>query len=153
MNAMIADLLLAAQDRMELTEEGWVEKVVHPVHGRASVAVIFTLGRLGVPEGWIYDNVRLTPDHDGLRYVPDLFVVRPENPVQPEDERDYAGAPDLAVEILSPSSLTRDQEEKRRRYAARGIPHYWMVDPRTLRVQWLRLEGDATPSRGGVSAH
>ena len=90
-----------------------------------------------------------------LRYAPDVFVVLPSNPVPIEDYADYAGAPDLAVEVLSgdvnsPNATTRsharaarlrDTDEKRRRYAERGIPHYWIADPDTGRVRWLRLEG------------
>ena len=37
--------------------------------------------------------------------------------------------------------------EKRRAYAARGIPHYWIVDPRTRRVAWLVLD----PRRGAYA--
>jgi Uma2 family endonuclease len=133
-------LLLDAAERMELTEEGWVEKVVHPAHGRATAAATVTLYRLGVPETCLYDNVRLAADDAGLRYVPDLLVVRPENPVQPVDDQDYAGVPDLIVEAVSPSSVVRDEQEKRRRYATRGVPHYWLLYPHTLQLRWLRLE-------------
>ena len=38
--------------------------------------------------------------------------------------------PDLAVEVLSPDSATRDLVEKLREYAAVGVPHYWVLDPR-----------------------
>ena len=141
----VRDLLVAAEDRMELTERGWIEKVVHPARGRASARVIALLLRLGVPEDDIYDNTRLTPDPDGLRYIPDLMVILPANPTPAQDDADYAGAPDLAVEILSPGDANRqrDLEEKRRRYALRGIPHYWIVDPQMREVTWLRLREGA----------
>ena len=144
--APVVDLLAAAAERMELTEEGWVEKVVRPAHGRATAGAMATLLRLGVPWECVYDNVRLAPEPDGVRYVPDLLVVRPENPMQPEDDQDYAGVPDLIVEAVSPSSVARDEQEKRRRYAARGVPHYWLLYPlprRVVRVRWLRLEDGA----------
>jgi Uma2 family endonuclease len=35
------------------------------------------------------------------------------------------------VEILSPSTRSRDLGIKLRRYAAAGVPHYWTLDPRT----------------------
>jgi len=44
-------------------------------------------------------------------------------------ERGLEGAPDLVVEVLSPSSATRDRGIKLRRYAASGVPHYWILDP------------------------
>ena len=39
------------------------------------------------------------------------------------------GAPDLVVEILSPSSLKRDWEDKRELYAKYGVKEYWIADP------------------------
>src|SRR2546428_4498414 len=50
--------------------------------------------------------------------------------------RGIEGAPDLAVEILSPWSVRRDRVAKAALYARYGIRHYWLVDPeaRTLEV-------------------
>lgn len=39
------------------------------------------------------------------------------------------GAPDLVVEILSPSNHAYDEVVKFKRYDAMGIPEYWIVDP------------------------
>jgi Uma2 family endonuclease len=39
------------------------------------------------------------------------------------------GVPDVVVEILSPSSLDRDQYIKRKLYERFAIPEYWVVDP------------------------
>jgi Uma2 family endonuclease len=151
------EALLEAADRMELTEQGWIEKVTHPGHGRLVARLIIKLAQLGVPEDVIFDNTRQTEGPPNLRYAPDVFVVLPGNPVPIEDHADYAGAPDLAVEVLSgdvhsPDATTRsharaarlrDTDEKRRRYAERGTPHYWIADPDTGAVTWLRLEGGA----------
>ena len=39
------------------------------------------------------------------------------------------GAPDLVVEILSPSSVGRDWSYKRELYAKYGVKEYWIADP------------------------
>src|SRR5689334_12304253 len=39
------------------------------------------------------------------------------------------GGPDLAVEIVSPTSVKRDYQEKFGEYAAAGVREYWIVDP------------------------
>ena len=39
------------------------------------------------------------------------------------------GAPDLVVEILSPSSVSRDWNYKRELYAKYGVEEYWIADP------------------------
>jgi Uma2 family endonuclease len=148
----VDDLLLAAADRMELTERGWIEKVTTVGHGVLQTHITLRLVALGVdPEaiGW---GARLTKERSGAWYVPDGIVVRAGNPVPADPRRIYAGVPDLAIEILSGDPETaagraereRDLVEKRRAYAARGIPHYWIVDPDTRRVAWLVLD----PRRG-----
>ncbi|MEW6228266.1 MAG: Uma2 family endonuclease [Bacillota bacterium] len=39
------------------------------------------------------------------------------------------GAPDLVVEVLSPSNARRDRQEKVLRYRRFGVPHIWVLDP------------------------
>jgi Uma2 family endonuclease len=68
---------------------------------------------------------------------PDLLVVDDSNLVS---ERGIEGPPLLVVEILSPSTRSRDQGVKARRYAELAVRHYWMVDPDNQRVECLRLE-------------
>lgn len=49
------------------------------------------------------------------------------------------GAPDLVVEILSPSTAARDKTFKRSLYAKHGITEYWMVDLTEKTITILRL--------------
>jgi Uma2 family endonuclease len=59
-------------------------------------------------------------------------------------ERYVAGAPDLVVEVLSPSNPGYDKIKKRRLYEAQGVPEYWIVDPAAETVEVYRAA-----SRGG----
>ena len=43
-------------------------------------------------------------------------------------EANIQGAPDLVVEILSPSTSRRDWREKRQLYAEHGVGEYWTAD-------------------------
>ncbi len=51
----------------------------------------------------------------------------------------FAGAPDLVVEVISPSSVRTDRVVKFTAYEAAGIPEYWIANPhlRTLEVYTL----------------
>ena len=54
-------------------------------------------------------------------------------------KRGIEGAPDLVVEVLSPSTEARDRGIKLRRYAAAGVPHYWILDPVARALEPYRL--------------
>lgn len=57
-------------------------------------------------------------------------------------EKNIAGAPDLAVEILSPTTSRTDKITKAQVYARYGVTYYWLVDPEENRVEEYRLEQD-----------
>ncbi len=56
-------------------------------------------------------------------FIPDLVVVGGV-----AERVRYTGIPALAVEVLS-SDRAADLLRKRRKYAAAGLPRYWVVDP------------------------
>ena len=58
---------------------------------------------------------------------PDISVVCDRDKI---GEAYIQGAPDLIVEILSPSTNTVDTILKRELYEKNGVPIYWMIDPR-----------------------
>jgi Uma2 family endonuclease len=59
---------------------------------------------------------------------PDLIIIH-RSRVDIIKMRGIEGAPDLVVEILSPSSLKRDKISKLKSYAYYKIPEYWIVEP------------------------
>ena len=44
-------------------------------------------------------------------------------------------APDIAVEVLSPSTASTDRGRKMRTFARYGVPEYWIVDPSLERIE------------------
>ena len=68
---------------------------------------------------------------------PDLSVVCDRSKI---DRHGCKGAPDLVIEILSPSSLRHDRFVKLGLYQRAGVREYWIVDPEYKSVQVFTLD-------------
>jgi Uma2 family endonuclease len=62
---------------------------------------------------------------------PDITVVCDLTKV---DDKGCDGAPDLIVEILSPSTGSKDLKDKKKVYEFAGVPEYWIVHPQDQTV-------------------
>ena len=82
---------------------------------------------------------------------PDLLFVRAgrESIIT---KRAIEGPPDLAVEIVSPSSTEVDEQVKKKLYARYGVEHYWIVDPDERTVEIYELDGGAYRQVGNEAA-
>jgi Uma2 family endonuclease len=69
---------------------------------------------------------------------PDLAYVRPER-VHLIRKTHVKGPPDWALEIVSPSSVERDYQDKRKQYERAGVPEYWIIDPLEQTMTCYRL--------------
>lgn len=65
---------------------------------------------------------------EGDYMEPDILFVRRER-LGILSDRGVEAAPDLIVEIVSPSTAGRDRGVKLERYRYFGVPEYWVVDP------------------------
>ena len=85
-------------------------------------------------------------------YQPDIIFITRDRLHIIEPAR-VNGAPDLVVEILSPSTAYYDLREKFKVYARCGVKEYWIVDPHDKSVevhegkegkfkQIMRVEGE-----------
>lgn len=70
---------------------------------------------------------------------PDIVVVCDQNKL---DDRGAKGAPDLVVEILSPSTSKRDITVKYELYQRHGVKEYWLLYPNEKLLQLYRLGDD-----------
>ena len=79
------------------------------------------------PVGWALgspSDIELSPD---TIVQPDILVLRRTSDRPPRSWIE-AGLPILVVEVISPSSRSRDRIIKRPRYQRAGIAEYWIVD-------------------------
>jgi len=68
---------------------------------------------------------------------PDLVIVCDHSKL---DDRGCKGAPDLVVEILSPSTASMDKVAKLNKYQEAGVREYWIVDPESNSVLVFTLK-------------
>ena len=70
---------------------------------------------------------------------PDLIFVAREH-LDRLKPAQLDGPPDLIVEIISPSSRSRDRGEKFYEYEAGGVPEYWLLDPIREQAEFYLLD-------------
>ena len=73
---------------------------------------------------------------EGSEVEPDVMVRQPHTDA--EALWDNAPIPILVVEILSPGTRRRDQEQKRALYTDAGVAEYWMVDAERRTITAVR---------------
>jgi len=87
-----------------------------------------------------------------LAYAPVDVVLDSENVVQPDllfmakanlsilQTRGVFDAPDLLIELISPSSVRRDRYVKKELYARFGVKEYWIVDTSNKALEIWKLQ-------------
>jgi Uma2 family endonuclease len=97
-------------------------------------------------------GVRLFPEpdqSDDTVLEPDLVVICDPSKI---DDRGCNGAPDLVIEILSPSNTNKELLLKFNLYCEAGVREYWVIEPETRLVQISLLEkGRYVTATYGVS--
>jgi Uma2 family endonuclease len=111
-----------------------------PKHQRAVARLTFALEGFTQSQGLgeVYPGPIdvLLSDADYLE--PDVVFVRRER-VGIVSGTAIESAPDLVIEVISPSTALRDRGIKRERYALFGVPLYWVVDIELRQIGVYRL--------------
>lgn len=81
-------------------------------------------------------DVELAP---GTVVQPDVVVVLKANAEVMHPSR-IIGAPDIVVEVASPSTATHDRHTKFQAYARAGVREYWIAEPDAKTVELLELD-------------
>lgn len=95
---------------------------------------------------WNYlKGKKCTPISDGStvyltdedHFVPDMMVVCDPDKIKSDG---IYGAPDLVVEVLSPSTMRNDKTHKKTVYARCGVREYWLVSPGEKSIEVFRAD-------------
>ena len=85
----------------------------------------------------IQDGFDLHLSEDNV-FIPDMMVVCDPDKIRGSG---VFGAPDLVVEVLSPSTMRNDKTRKKDTYAKYGVREYWLVSPGDKSVEVYRTDG------------
>ncbi|QHF97613.1 MULTISPECIES: Uma2 family endonuclease [Streptomyces] len=118
-------------------------------HAMTVDALNIRLRELAPAEYWVSREMTTVLDEQNAP-EPDLLVVHADSVQGLDQTRFEPSDVVLAVEVVSPSSRSRDRDTKPLKYARAGIPHYWRVEKENDRpvVHVFELE----PSTGAYVA-
>ena len=146
---MITSLKYTHDDLLQLPDDGKRREIIDgelyvtpsPVNYHQKILFNLTLAFGKFLESHPLGELRFAPldvilsEHDVLE--PDLLFVLNEHLDILQDW--VRGAPDLVIEILSPSTEVRDRGIKLKAYARYGVGEYWIVDPNGQFIEVYRL--------------
>jgi len=156
-----ADYMTWLDDKRRELINGFIHLMLAPIrrHARVSVKVFRAIDNfIELKQGKCHVyyapfDVRLpmqgSLDDDKIYNVvqPDICVVCDRSKL---DDKGCIGAPDLIVEVLSPSTLKYDWNYKFNLYEAAGVREYWIVDPKAKVVYVFLLQPDGKYDLGTV---
>ena len=138
---------MAALNPEDLERYEMIEGVVYDMspspsegHQRATTAIgsLFFSAFKGKCRTYVSPfDVWPTGDANDAYVQPDVTVICDSNKITSDG---CVGAPDLVVEVLSPSTAGKDRKAKLRLYQRSGIREYWIVDPVMRTVEVFRLD-------------
>ena len=97
----------------------------------------------------LFEKANDRPEQVDTMVEPDLSIICDPDKL---DKYGCKGAPDLIIEILSPSTQRHDRMVKYNLYQRAGVREYWMVDPALQTVQVGILEGNVYKIHGVYTA-
>ena len=90
-------------------------------------------------------DVRLQEEEDSSEdeiitvVQPDIAVICDKDKI---DKKGCLGAPDIVIEILSPSTAFKDETNKLKLYEKHGVKEYWIVNPEANYIIIYHLKGN-----------
>lgn len=90
-------------------------------------------------------GVRQSKEDRKNRLIPDILMVCDKEKYNDEDEGDIVGAPDLVIEVLSPSTEKHDRLVKFNKYWTMGVREYWIIDIKSEEIYVYNFEKGTAP--------
>ena len=148
--------LMTAEELIELQDDGHRHELVKGVlltmsppateHGKVQAAIIFFLKSFAQAKelGTVYgeSGFKLETDPDTV-LAPDASFIRSDR-VGAASKGYHFGAPDLAVEVISPSERKSKVEQKTQQWLSLGTRAVWLIRPQSRTVEVVLANGQRT---------
>lgn len=116
----------------------------------AGIAILLEAERAGYGQVFVAPRDVVLDEHNVVQ--PDLLFVTNER-LSIVTEKNIQGAPDLVIEVLSPSTSSKDLGDKLSTYARFGVRYCWLVSPEAEVIRRFALQGgtfvEDVPLRAG----
>ena len=111
-----------------------------PLHNRIVLRLTVTIEKYleSHPIGEVFNSKNLFVLGPHTKRAPDVSFVRAERASRIDPNADIPGAPDLAVEVLSPNDTAAAMRRKIRQSLSAGAKVVWIVYPETREVEIWR---------------
>ena len=131
--------------RYEL-DEGELIEITRPRVAHNRIVLALTRVLLNYLEnnskGELFTSDNLFALGPAIKRAPDLSFIRAARASVIDPAQDIPGAPDLAIEVLSPSDTAAAMRRKIKQYFAAGAQLVWLVYPNTREVEvWQSASG------------
>ncbi len=123
-----------------------------PLHNRIVLRLTLELQKYleRQPIGEVFNPENLFVLGPNIKRAPDVSFLRADRAAQIDPSADIPGAPDLAVEVISPTDTVTATRRKIRQYFAAGASLVWVVHPETREVEvWREPERAETVLQEG----
>lgn len=113
-----------------------------PRHQQIVLNILMALRQyLGGGDGVCFADIEFALS-DSSRLRPDVCVLLTEKAQQPDPDRiPVPGAPDIAIEVISPTERAVESHDKIRTYLRNGAIEAWQVFPRSRTVEIYKISG------------
>jgi Uma2 family endonuclease len=144
------DYLAAVEDHASLRVEYLNGDIVmtparSPHHQIVSTNLLLLLGHFAMQKGLglvLPAPLDVVLSREAQIAQPDLVFISKERAPKLVTRAAISGAPDLVVEIISPSTARADRKIKLPLYARYGVAEFWLVDPEDRSVEVFTLDGE-----------
>lgn len=112
----------------------------HPNHGMVVDSLIEQFRKIARLQGCSAHSDNIDMYFNNENYVtPDFSIICDKENIT---SKGYNGVPKLIVEVLSPSTATKDRTVKKDLYEKIGIPEYWIIDYRWKNIEkYILVDG------------